>query len=207
VSVRSFCGRPLFRPNQSRGSLFPVGKRIVACLIFLIVFGSLMGGETIRIAGKGFSFSITEPDGWNIDFGAASQLANFVMHPAGTSWRKSPVVVFGRFTPRNSQETLESFQEKDAKELENACPFYEIRDLDLDVKGLRRFLVREHSCPSVRDEIVAVTEVPGFFVTFVLSSDRRDSLQSALSPFQEMLSSFDWMSQPGPARPSQPQQH
>ena len=184
----------MFRQTQSRGSLFLVGKRIVVLGILLVVCGSLMGGNTIRIGGKGFAFSITEPDGWKIDFGAASQLANFVMHPAGSSWRKSPVVAFGRLTPRGSQETLESFVDKDAEELEKTCPFYEIRDLDLDLKGFRKFLVREYSCPGVRDEIVAVTEVPGFFVTFVLSSDHRDSLQSAVLPFREMLSSFDWVS-------------
>ena len=104
-------------------------------------------------------------------------------------------MAFGRFSPKGSQETLESFVEKDTEELQKTCPFYEIRNLDLKVKGLRKFLVREHSCPSVRDEIVAITEVPGFFVTFVLSSNHRDSLQSAVVPFREMLSSFDWVSQ------------
>ena len=183
-----------------------MGKRKMALWIFLIACGSLMGGNTIRIGGKGFTLAITEPDGWKIDFGGASQLANFVMHPAGSSWRNSPVVAFGRFSPRSSQETLESFVEKDAEELQKTCPFYEIRNLDLDLKGLRKFLVREHSCPSVRDEIVAITEVPGFFVTFVLSSDHRDSLQSAVVPFREMLSSFDWVSQQAPTKPSQPQQ-
>lgn len=197
----------LFRQTQSRGSLFIVGKRIVVLLILLVGWGSLTGGNTIRIGGKGFTFSIIEPNGWKIDFGAASQIANFVMHPAGSSWRGSPVVAFGRFTPRGSQETLESFVEKDAEELQKTCPFYEIRDLDLELTGSRKFLVREHSCPSVRDEIVAVTRVPGFFVTFVLSSDQRDSLQSAVLPFREMLSSFEWVSQQVPAKPSQPQRH
>jgi len=175
-----------------------MAKRVAALWIFLIVCGPLLGGKTIRIGGNGFSLSITEPDGWEIEFGAASQIANFVMHPAGSSWRESPVVAFGRLTPRTSQETLESFVGRDTEELQKACPFYEAKDLDLDLKGFRRFLVRDFSCPGVRDEIVAVTEVPGFFVTFVLSSDRRDLLDGAVSPFREMLSSFEWVSREVP---------
>jgi len=124
------------------------------------------------------------------------------MHPAGSNWREASVVAFARFTPRSSRETLKSFVDRDAEEFQKTCPFYEIRDLDLDLKGYRKFLTREHSCPSVRDEIVAVTEVPGFFVTFVLSSDRPDSLENAVPPFREILSSFTWVPQapPQPAR-------
>jgi hypothetical protein len=184
-----------------------MGKRIVALSVLLIACGSLLGGNTLRIGGKGFAFSITEPDGWKIDFGTATQIANFVMHPAVSSWRKSSVVAFGRLTPRGSQETLESFLGRDAEEFQKACPFYEIQDMDLDLTGFREFLVREHSCPSVRDEIVAVTEVPGFFVTFVLSSDHRPSLDGAVLPFQEMLASFNWVSQPLPSKPTQPESH
>ena len=183
-----------------------MGKRIVVLGIVLIAWGSLIGGKTIRIAGKGFTFSITEPDGWKIDFGTASQIANFVMHPAGSDWRESPVVAFGRFTPRSSQERLESFVDRDAEDFQKTCPFYEIQDLDLDLKGFGEFLVREYSCPGVRDEIVAVTEVSGFFVTFVLSSDHRDSLEGAVLPFREMLSSFNWEIQQAPAGP-QPKPH
>ncbi|MEE2839977.1 MAG: hypothetical protein VYC91_05550, partial [Acidobacteriota bacterium] len=81
------------------------------------------------------------------------------------------------------------------------------KDLDLDLKGFRRFLVQELSCPGVRDEIVAVTEVPGFFVTFVLSSDQRDSLDGAVLPVREMLSSFEWVSRGLPSASPQPRPH
>ena len=182
-------------------------KRIAALWILLIVCDPLLGGKTIRIGGNGFSLSITEPDGWEIEFGAAAQIANFVMHPAGSGWRESPVVAFGRLTPRSSQETLESFVGRNTEELQKSCPFYEAKDLDLDLKGFRRFLVQELSCPGVRDEIVAVTEVPGFFVTFVLSSDQRDSLDGAVLPFREMLSSFEWVSRGLPSASPQPRPH
>ena len=137
-----------------------MGKKAAALWILLIVCDPLIGGKTIRIGGNGFSFSITEPDGWQIDFRGASQIANFVMHPEGSDWRQAPVVVFARFTPRGSRETLESFADKDAEEFQKTCLFYEIQNIDLSLKGVRKFLSREHSCPSVRNEIVAVTEVP-----------------------------------------------
>ena len=184
-----------------------MAKRMAALWILLIVCDPLLGGKTVRIGGSGFTLSITEPEGWKIDFGTASQIANFVMHTAGSSWRNSPVVACGRLTPRTPQESLESFVGRDADEFEKACPFYEARDLDLALKGFRKFLIRELSCPGVRDEIVAVTEVPGFFVTFVLSSDRRDSLDEAVSPFREMLSSFDWVSWEVPPTSTQPSPH
>ncbi|MEE8349691.1 MAG: hypothetical protein V3R94_08985 [Acidobacteriota bacterium] len=181
-----------------------MGKRIAILGVLLVLCGSLRGGNTIRIGGKGFILSLTEPDGWKIDFGAAVQLANFVMHPASSSWRKSSVVAFGRFTPRGADQKLEAFVDRDAEEFQKTCPFYEIQELDLKVVSSRKYLVRTHSCPGQRDEIVAVTEVPGFFVTFVLSSNHRDSLESAIPPFKEMLASFHWEVQPSSARPPEP---
>ena len=153
------------------------------------------------MGGKRFSFSITEPEGWVIDFRSAAQIANFVMHPVETTWREASVVAFCRFIAKGPKETLEVFMEKDVREFQQRCPFYEIQDVDLEVQGARKFLTRELYCPSVRHEVVAVTEVPGFFVTFVLSSDRRDPLRNAFSPFQELLSSFLWVHQKTPAGP------
>ena len=147
----------------------------------------------MRIGGKDFSFSITEPEGWTIDFTAAQQIANFVMYPTNTTWRESDVVAFARFSPKGSEETLEMFVENNVKEFQERCPFYETGDVKLELSGAQTFVAKALHCPSMRHEIVAVTEVPGFFITFVLSSDQRNRLQSALSPFRELLSSLLWV--------------
>ncbi len=147
----------------------------------------------MRIGGKDFSFSITEPEGWTIDFTAAQQIANFVMYPTNTTWRESDVVAFARFAPKGSQQTLEVFLENHLREFQQRCPFYETGDVKLELSGAQTFVAQALHCPSMRHEIVAVTEVPGFFITFVLSSDQRNRLQSALSPFRELLSSFLWV--------------
>ena len=167
--------------------------RMVALLVLLSTVCPLEGGRTLRIGGKDFSFSVTEPEGWMIDFAAAQQIANFVMYPMNTTWRESDVVAFARFAPKGPQETLEGFMGNNLKEFQQRCPFYETGDAKLELSGAQTFLTQTLHCPSMRHEIVAVTEVPGFFITFVLSSNQRNQLQSALSPFQELLSSFLWV--------------
>jgi hypothetical protein len=167
--------------------------RIFALIVLLCAVCPLEGGRTLRIGGKDFSFSITEPEGWTIDFNAAPQIANFVMYPMNTTWRESDVVAFARFLPKGSQETLEVFLENNLKEFQQRCPFYETGDVKLELSGAQTFVTKALHCPSMRHEIVAVTEVPGFFITVVLSSNQRDRLQSVLSPFQELLSSFLWV--------------
>jgi len=147
------------------------------------------------MGGRDYSFSVTEPEGWNIDFTSAQQIANFVMHPRNTTWRRSDVVAFGRFVPKAAKESLRNFLDDDLKEFQLRCPFYEAGDVNLEVIGARAFLTRALHCPTMRHEIIAVTEVPGYFVTFVLSSNQGDQLQSALLPFQDLLSSFRWFSQ------------
>jgi len=168
--------------------------RTLVLLVLLCTVCPLEGGRTLRIGGKDFSFSITEPEGWTIDFAAAQQIANFVMYPMNTTWRESDVVAFARFAPTGSQETLEVFLENNLKEFQQRCPFYETGDVKLELSGAQTFVAKALHCPSMRHEIVAVTEVPGFFITFVLSSNQRNLLQSALSPFRELLSSFLWVS-------------
>ena len=168
-------------------------RRIFALIVLLCAVCPLEGGRTLRIGGKDFSFSITEPEGWTIDFTAAQQIANFVMYPMNTTWRESDVVAFARFAPKGSQATLEVFLENNLKEFQERCPFYETGDVKLELSGAQTFVAKALHCPSMRHEIVAVTEVPGFFITFVLSSDQRNRLQSALSPFRELLSSFLWV--------------
>ena len=147
----------------------------------------------MRIGDKDFSFSITEPEGWTIDFAAAQQIANFAMYPMNTTWRESDVVAFARFLPKGSQETLEVFLGNNLKEFQQGCPFYETGDVKLELSGAQTFVTKAFHCPSMRHEIVAVTEVPGFFIIFVLSSNQRNQLQSAFFPFRELLSSFLWV--------------
>jgi hypothetical protein len=167
--------------------------RILALVVLLCTVCPLEGGRTLRIGGKDYSFSITEPEGWTIDFAGAQQIANFVMYPTNTTWRESDVVAFARFAPKGSQETLEVFLGNNLKEFQQRCPFYETEDVKLESSGAQTFVAIALHCPSMRHEIVAVTEVPGFFITFVLSSNQRNRLQSALSPFRELLSSFLWV--------------
>jgi hypothetical protein len=162
-------------------------------VVFLLMAGqTAWAGKTLHLRGNDFSFSVTEPEGWAIDFYSAAQIANFVMHQKGTTWRKADVVTFARFIRTDERGDLKTLVETESQEFQKRCPFSEVRDVNLEVSGSRDFLAKAFHCTGFRHEIVAFTEVPGFFVTFVLSSDQENRLQAALAPFQELLSSFSF---------------
>ena len=103
-------------------------------------------------------------------------------------------LLLAALSPRHQAKLSGLFLDDDLKEFQLRCPFYEAGDVKLEVIGARAFLTKALHCPTMRHEIIAVTEVPGYFVTFVLSSSQGDQLQSALLPFQDLLSSFQWFS-------------
>ena len=179
--------------------------KAVLLLFLLLPPAALAKGKTLRVNGRGFSFSISEPEGWVVDFRSAAQIANFVMHPKLSTWRESSVVVFGRFLAKQPKETLETFVDNALEEFQNSCPFFDIQDSDLELDGPQSFTTKILRCPGVRHEMVAVTEVPGFFVAFVLSADSPNGLREAQSPFQEVLSSFLWLKRNSDRRPTTPQ--
>ena len=84
---------------------WPLVALLSACLF--IPGTSLLGSRTLKIYGKGFSFFITEPDGWIIDARSAAQLANFVMYVDGSNWRETEVLAFGRLVERETQCVLD----------------------------------------------------------------------------------------------------
>lgn len=171
--------------------------RVLWASLFCCFLGTLQAGQTLRIFGNGFSFLVTEPEGWVIDVESAAQLANFVAHEKGKTWREAELVIFARFIDKAPQETLGNFVNLDVDRFEEACPFFEIRDLALQVSGAQKFQAREYTCPGYRSEVVAFTEVPGRFAVFVLSAKRREPLAAGLTPFQDLVSSFQWLDDPG----------
>ena len=179
--------------------------KAVLLLFLLLPPTALSKGNTFKVNGRGFSFSITEPEGWSVDFRSAAQIANLVMHPKHSTWREASVVVFGRFVPKQPKETLKTFVDNALEEFQNSCPFFEIRNSDLELDGPQSFATKILHCPGVRHEMVAVTEVPGFFVTFVLSADSPNGLREAQAPFQEVLSSFLWLKRNSARRSTKPE--
>ncbi len=56
----------------------------LAALIFFLAAGQAFGVEqTLRFSTEGFSYLITEPDGWQIDGQSVAQIANFAMSKKG----------------------------------------------------------------------------------------------------------------------------
>lgn len=166
-------------------------------LVFLLAAGQLAwAGQTIRLRGKDFSFSVREPDGWSIDFLSARQIANFVMHQKGVPWRQADVIALGRLIQRSDQEDIQGVIEKDLEEFRRTCPHYEVEEIDIGTSGAHEFLFKSYHCPGIRSEIIATTEVTGYFVRFILSSKQPENVRKALSSFQELISSFLWSDYP-----------
>ena len=72
--------------------------RMFALIVFLSALCPLEGGRTLRIGGKDFSFSITEPEGWMIDFAAAQQPVIVVLSE-GTCVESSSLYSANRKSP------------------------------------------------------------------------------------------------------------
>ncbi len=153
---------------------------------------SLLGSRTLKIYGKGFSFFVTEPDGWIIDARSAAQLANFVMYADGSDWRQTEVLAFGRLVERGPEESLQEFGELELIRFQQQCPELKISDSDVEFTGRRPVFAKSCRCPGGKQEIVVFSEAPGFFAIFVLSSNDDTALTRSLSPFQELVASFRW---------------
>ena len=169
---------------------WPLVALLSACLF--IPGTSLLGSRTLKIYGKGFSFFITEPDGWIIDARSAAQLANFVMYVDGSDWRETEVLAFGRLVERGPEESLQEFGELELIRFQQLCPEMKISDSGLELTGLRPVFAKSCGCPGGKQEIVVFSEAPGFFAIFVLSSNDGKALTRSLPPFQELVSSFRW---------------
>ena len=180
-------------------------RLLKVCLSILCLLGSVLaleGGRTLRIRGMDYSFLVTEPAGWTIDVGSAIQVANFVMHPEGTHWREADVVAFSRFFPRSQDEDLEKFLQSELAGQEVLCPKLEISDLHLDLelnpetRTRPRVVAKSCDCPGGKQEVVAFTEVPDYFIIFVLSARDGASVSEVLPIFRQLISSFRWLGRP-----------
>ena len=145
------------------------------------------GGVVRTYRGDGFLVGIAEPQGWVINMNAP-QLAQFVLHRMGSTWREADSVIFVRLT----DEPAEEFVQRNVQDFEQSCPAPEVRDIDLKVDGQRKFWVKSYDCASMRHEVTAVTEVPRYFVLFVLTSRSTPPSEVALAAYREVLSSFNW---------------
>ena len=169
-------------------------------LLMMLSLGGLVPveGRMVQMYGRGFSFQVAEPAGWTLDTRAAPQIANFIFHRAGESWRQSDAFILARFVKKQPDDTLKSFVEKNLDKFVLACPSG--KESDDSVEGLGRidpFRIQLYDCPGVRREIVATGEFEHYFVVFVLSSERGQRVEAAVPAFREILSSFHWFEFPG----------
>ena len=160
---------------------------------------AVAGGSVRTFRGNGFLVGIAEPQGWVIDMNAL-QLAQFVLHRMGMTWREADSVIFVRLIPRQADHKAEAFVDSNVQDFEQSCLGPEVRDLDLNVGGQRKFWIKSYDCASMRHEVTAVTEVPGFFVLFVLTSRGAPATEVALTAYREVLTSFVWQETPAQPR-------
>ena len=128
-----------------------------------------------------------------MDVQSVSQIANFVVHPAESTWRSAPVVIFGRFVPRSASETLSAFVKQDEDRFRASCTGARVGDVDWEANLDRTFLLKSFTCINQRKEIVAVTELPSYFGIFILSGQEALAVDEAASSFQVLLAGFQWI--------------
>jgi hypothetical protein len=150
------------------------------------------GDRLLRLSGSTFSIELVEPLGWKLATRAAPQIANFIFHPEGTDWRRAEAVIFVRIVPRASSETVREFIEVSDKRFRERCPFEDGHDNPGALYEVPGFQIGEYRCPGIRDELLAVTEVPGSFVVFTLSTESEGMVDRSAPVLRKILTSFRW---------------
>ena len=168
-------------------------SKVFLTLAFLVFMPQAWAGTSLRFNSDLYSFVIEQPDGWIVDVRSVSQIANFVVHPTETHWRSAPVVIFGRFVPRSTGETLSDFVKQDEELFRAGCAGARVTDMDWEEELERTFLLKSFTCVNQRKEIVAVTEVPSYFGIFILSGKEPHAVDEAASSFQDLLDGFQWI--------------
>ncbi|HSR52592.1 MAG TPA: hypothetical protein VLV83_17350 [Acidobacteriota bacterium] len=188
-------------------------RRTVCIALFTMLLATLQAQDGVMRSfnGRTFTFGFLQPAGWMIN-NEAAQLAHFVLHKEGVSWRQAPAILFVRLVRREDgpaaqdaesgrhgeegvrYEDLESFVKSNVESFKSACPHFEIKDVEaLSHANLaHEFIVKSYDCPGMRHEITAVAEFPDYFVLLVLSSRTPENIQEALPKYEEVLSSFYW---------------
>lgn len=160
---------------------------MVATLLTISVYA-----HSVWIDGKAFAFQIKEPKGWILDFHSAAQIANFVMHEEGTTWRAAGALVSVRFFEKTGDD-LKSFVDQEFSHLAYSCPFFETEQLPTLPPAVPGFDFMAFECSPQRHELVAVTELPDHFAVFSLSCTSVDYLRKVVPVFEQALLSFQWL--------------
>lgn len=167
-----------------------------ALFLFLLSFQGVYTeaeGRILQLYGKDFSFKVIEPEGWVLDTRSAPQIANFIFHPVGQDWRRAEAVIFARFIARSDETTLNGFLEENQTQFEEDCPFAEGDMPEFVSEKVNDFELRSYICPGFGNEIVAVKEVPRFFVLFSLNSSMNEGLKGGFPALKQILHSFQWI--------------
>jgi hypothetical protein len=133
-----------------------------------------------------------EPEGWELATRAALQIADFILYPEGTDWRRADVVIYVRFVDHEEYENCNEFIESSREQFRAQCP---LGDSEIATESLQRvsgFLVEEFRCAGIREEIIAVTDVPDRFVVFSLTAQTGHSIDHSIPVLKEILRSFKW---------------
>lgn len=161
--------------------------------------------STVRFHGPGIEFEVGLPEGWRIDGRAAPQLAHFLILPEGENWRRSDRVIYARFVPIEAGKGVNKFLTEDREQFEAECPFADEPLQEAGFDNLKDFAFQSYHCPGVRHEMMAVQEIPRYFIVFLLTSPNRNAFDESLPPYRKVLEDFRWWPSSGYRSRSQPE--
>lgn len=179
----------------------PIQALLISCLALWL---PPQEPSTVHFHGPGVEFEVGRPAGWRVDGRAAPQLAHFLILPEGENWRSSDRVIYARFVPIEAGKGLEEFLTEDRDKFEAECPFADDPLKEAGFDNLREFTFQSYHCPGVRHEMMAVQEIPRYFIVFLLTSPNRGAFEESLPSYRKVLENFRWWPSPGRPIRSQP---
>jgi hypothetical protein len=150
------------------------------------------------IHGPNIVFTIAAPEGWTLDTRSGEKDGlPAVLYPNGSSWEKSPVVMYINNVPKHTQPSpnLEDFIKDEIESFKKKHPKILIRDgKPLHVGGGRLAVVKEFSGDKWGNyEAVAYISEDKTFTSFTLSAKKKDDYVNSFPSFEKFVGSYTFL--------------
>ncbi|MGB3091819.1 MAG: hypothetical protein WBC42_01225 [Candidatus Zixiibacteriota bacterium] len=151
------------------------------------------------IYGENFTFGVTAPEGWVLDYSSGVPLGlDGLFYPEESSWQETTVDMYAkvRTKRREGQETIEEIMLRDISRFKREAPDVVIEDAPgpLFTRDGRTATVKYFKNSARRNyEAVAYINESKIVVLFVLGSDTAKEFEASLSSFEKLVASYFFM--------------
>jgi hypothetical protein len=178
-------------------------KQVLIVIVFILLCLNGLAAEKKElnaaiIHGPNIVFTIAAPGGWTLDTKSGEKDAlPAVLYPKGSSWEKSPVVMYINNVPKDTQPSpnLDDFIKDEIESFKKKHPKILIRDgKPLRVRGGRLAVVKEFSGDKWGNyEAVAYISEDKTFTSLTLSAKTKDDYINSFPSFEEFVGSYTFL--------------